>query len=821
MDELIVYPTPYLVRQHKMRQLQGKKGVAGEEPITYEAFVDRCIKQVVVSKHLLGDFKKNLVLHSIIRKLKMQNKLEYFDTIRSGYVQRVGEVIGELKQQDIDTETFDAIKLDRACHRDLALIYRAYQEFLNKNRLYDQEDRYILCKKHLLESDFISHVDEVHFKEFYYLSPIQQKIINALGEKAKISNSDLTSKMRQIKVVKSPNRRAEIVKLAQVILEDLQKGLLPHNLCIVLRDRAPYERILLEVFNEMNIPVNIQVHAALIQNPFVKALMKFFIGGTSEYFSQDVLDENIQNEKFSMIEWIGFVKGFLEERDFPVRFCDVHGDDFILFKRDLNAFEALINLFNELNDVSQMFSEESIGLQDFISLLDIHLKSRFYTYSESDEGIWVLSPVMLRGLTFDKVYVPGMVEGEFPKDFRPDWLLKDWERVNFNEKGYCLDTLDILLKKESEAFDFITASANTGYFSYPNVAENNTAVMMSSYLENLLSLYETSIENLSLESIYSFEGTNCSAPEPGVISESTRQKLMECFKEQPFSATTFNMYGECPYKFFLARVLNLSPPDEDGEYTALARGTVLHKVLEKFFRNHREGLEAQKLEDYSQEIKSLVDEIMENSGVKGNFLHPLLFEIEKNQMAENIVKYIASYLKQTGDFKPAFFEMGFGYNQEFAFDFAPDILFSGKIDRIDENSEGKLIIFDYKSGSTPDIKQIEEGTNLQMPLYIMACEQLLRKPVVGGAFISLKKGAVDNILVKDKNLPFVSGRRKKGVLSQTQWEELMTSVKNTIRQYADNVRSAQFALQPKKCPKTDSFGSFCDFTAICPWEGEE
>jgi len=296
---------------------------------------------------------------------------------------------------------------------------------------------------------------------------------------------------------------------------------------------------------------------------------------------------------------------------------------------------------------------------------------------------------------------------------------------------------------------------------------------------------------------------------------------MECFKERAFSATTFNMYGECPYTFFLASVLNLSPPDEDGEYTALARGTVLHKVLEKFFRNHREGLEAQKLEDYSQEIKSLVDEIMENSGVKGNFLHPLLFEIEKNQMAENIVKYIASYLKQTGDFKPAFFEMGFGYNQEFAFDFAPDILFSGKIDRIDENSEGKLIIFDYKSGSTPDIKQIEEGTNLQMPLYIMACEQLLRKPVVGGAFISLKKGAVDNILVKDKNLPFVSGRRKKGVLSQTQWEELMTSVKNTIRQYADNVRSAQFALQPKKCPKTDSLGSFCDFTAICPWEGEE
>ena len=32
MRELIVYPTPYLVRKHKIKQLQGKKGVAGKNP---------------------------------------------------------------------------------------------------------------------------------------------------------------------------------------------------------------------------------------------------------------------------------------------------------------------------------------------------------------------------------------------------------------------------------------------------------------------------------------------------------------------------------------------------------------------------------------------------------------------------------------------------------------------------------------------------------------------------------------------------------------------------------------------------------------------
>ncbi|NLZ52623.1 MAG: hypothetical protein GX892_05665, partial [Thermoanaerobacteraceae bacterium] len=634
MKELIVYPTPYLVQQHKMRQLQGKKGVAGEEPVTYEVFIDKCIKHAVAPKLFLGDFKKSLVLSRIVRKLKIQNKLDYFDTIRQGYIQRIGEVIGELKQQDIDTNTFDAIKSNKACHRDLALIYKTYQEFLKDNRLYDQEDRYILCKQHILESNLISHIDKVHFKEFYNLSPIQQKILSILGKKAVISNSDLGPEMKQIKVIKAHNRRAEVIKLAQVILEDLQEGFLPYNLCIVLRDRDSYEHILLEVFKHMGIPICLQLQAALVQNPFIKALIKFFQGESSEYFSGEVPDEDIQNKKASMIEWTDLVNSILKNKGFPLRLCDVHGKDIVWLKRDLNAFESLTNVLDELNDVSQIFSAETFDLQEFVDLFSLYLKSRLYTYSSSNEGILVLSPVMLRGLKFDKIYVPGMVEGEFPRDFRSDWLLKDWERVNFNKKGYYFDTLDTLLEKEMEAFDFIRASANIGYFSYPNVADDNTAVLVSSYIENLLGSNTASIENISLKSIYHFEGTDYTIPEPGVISDNTKQKLKEYFKGKPFSATAFNMYGECPYKFFLARVLNLSPQDEDSEYTAMDKGTVLHKILENFFKNHKEGLEAKKLDEYADEIKTLADEIMESLCLKENFLHPLLFEIEKNKIAE-------------------------------------------------------------------------------------------------------------------------------------------------------------------------------------------
>ncbi len=818
MKELIVYPTPYLVKQHNKAQLEGKKGVTGELPVTYEVFVEKCIKEFVASKKFLGDFKKNLLLNRIFRKLKKQNKLIYFHIPRQGYIYRIGEVIGELKQQDIDPRTFESIRDEKSYQKDLSLIYRTYQDFLISNRLYDQEDRYILCKKNISKNKFIAHRDVVHFREFYELTPIQQKILSALGDKAKADNLDLAPKMKEIKVIKAQNRRTEIMILAQVILEDLWEGFLPENVCIVLRNPDVYEHLLHEIFEERGIPIRLDKQAALIQNPFIKALLRLFQGELTDYFSEELQEESTKS--YTIGKWTANLEKFLINQGYPGRFCDIHDNDIVLIKRDLEAFDSLGGLLNELNDMDRFIPEETITFENFVNRLEFYLQSRIYNYSPPKDGIWVLSPAMLRGLRFDKVYVPGMIEGEFPRDFRPDWLLKDRDRVICNKKGYDFDTLDNLLEKERESFDFLTASSSMGYFSYPKVLEDNTSSLMSSYLQELLDLFAAPVKNVRFESVYRPKTLESSMTKPGVISEKTKHRLKKFFFKKPFSVTAFNTYGECPYKFFLARVLNLSPPDDEGEYTALARGTVLHKILELFFKNHRKGFEHAKLDEYADEIKILTDEIMESSGVKESFSHPFLFEIEKEEIVNNIIDYLAWHIAQGGDFKPVFLELGFGYKKGFSLDFAPDILLSGKIDRIDEDSEGRLVVFDYKSGSTPDIKQVEEGTNLQLPLYIMASEQLLKKPIVGGAFISIKKGSVDNILVRDRNLPFVSKRRKKGILRQEEWEDLMETVKTTIRAYADNIREARFPMQPKKCPKIQMYGSFCDFTEICPWEGD-
>ena len=285
MKELIVYPTTYLVWQHRMAQLKGKIGVTGEYPVTYEVFIEKCIEDQVTSKIFLGDFKKNLILYQILQK-QMTN-LKYFDTPRQGYIKRIGEIIGELKRQDIDAKSFKNIVSQKPIHHDLFLIYQTYQEFLIKNRLYDKEDRYIICKDNVLKSEYIARWDKIHFEEFFDITPIQQKIIQALGSKAKLSNSDLKPKMKKVSVIKAQNRRTEVYNLAYTIIEDLKKGLLPEDICIVVRNRVNYEHLLHEVFEENRIPLRLEVSASLVQNPFIKSLLRFFQGELTDYFRKN------------------------------------------------------------------------------------------------------------------------------------------------------------------------------------------------------------------------------------------------------------------------------------------------------------------------------------------------------------------------------------------------------------------------------------------------------------------------------------------------------------------------------------------------------
>lgn len=415
-----------------------------------------------------------------------------------------------------------------------------------------------------------------------------------------------------------------------------------------------------------------------------------------------------------------------------------------------------------------------------------------------------------------------MAEGEYPRDFRPDWLLREEDRHYINQQGYNLDTIDILLRRERESFGFLTSCSDVGYFSYPLTEEGGSPHLMSTYLEELMA---------KAEKVLKFQGDFASAYRAkktdqgkgyssGVwdiddIPEAGRNCL-----DKPFSASSINSYGQCPFKFFLERALNLAKDPEEGEYTKMARGNVMHRVLQGFYSQRLgEGLRKEDMAQYAEEITASMEEHL-GAEYRKSFEHQRLYEMERDELVETLVKYIEYNVKTQGDYTPWKLEYPFGFEEPFTLKGLPDVKLRGVIDRVDISPEGDMVIFDYKNSGTPPVEEVYQGISMQLPLYILAAEALLGKSVKGGAYISLKKATAGSVLVKDKALPFAK-RKRTGIFTEEEWEEFKAKVVNILRSQVDRISRGEFPPEPKKCPKIDEYGAFCDFTEVCPWEVEE
>src|SRR5262249_5568729 len=84
---------------------------------------------------------------------------------------------------------------------------------------------------------------------------------------------------------------------------------------------------------------------------------------------------------------------------------------------------------------------------------------------------------------------------------------------------------------------------------------------------------------------------------------------------------------------------------------------------------------------------------------------------------------------------------------------ADRIKLRGRIDRIDRSGDGKLIAYDYKSAAYHGVREMEEGIDLQVPIYILALRQLFDAEwgaIVGGGYYELRIGSRNKGLYQEK-----------------------------------------------------------------------
>ena len=235
--------------------------------------------------------------------------------------------------------------------------------------------------------------------------------------------------------------------------------------------------------------------------------------------------------------------------------------------------------------------------------------------------------------------------------------------------------------------------------------------------------------------------------------------------ERIWSASQLKDYGLCGFRFFAKRLLKLEETAEpEAGLDAAQLGSLNHRILEETYREIRQRglrIDESNLEAARNIFAQAADDILERAPALFNFRATSTWQEEKQVLRNRL----AALVKQ--DFSPdsplnRFGEARYAHDIELQLnhakiELAPEespLRIAGFIDRIDL-VDGKLVVIDYKSGTTAiGRREMEIGRDFQMLVYMLALRSLLKRfghdvEVAGGLFWHLRNLQASGICVAE------------------------------------------------------------------------
>ena len=222
------------------------------------------------------------------------------------------------------------------------------------------------------------------------------------------------------------------------------------------------------------------------------------------------------------------------------------------------------------------------------------------------------------------------------------------------------------------------------------------------------------------------------------------QERYSIFKAS-ISPTQLEVYAECPFQYLLKEIMGIeavTEPEKEVTISPRDKGILVHDILWNFFTTLKKGSgtplqlrpeDGQRLEEIAH--KKFIE--FEQLGLTG---YPMLWEVEKRKMLEELKNFFSQELKET-EFIPTYFEVRYGMQpfrggeSEISTEEPVPLRIGekgmnlrGRIDRIDLTRDAKKgRVRDYKTGRIlARSNDFQGGRTLQLPLYLLAAKQLLQ-----------------------------------------------------------------------------------------------
>lgn len=541
-------------------------------------------------------------------------------------------------------------------------------------------------------------------------------------------------------------------------------------------------------------------------------------------------------------------------------FCGVLDD---YFDDRAEGFEDLKHEVEQLGTVGAVGGSFSLG--SFVDALRANLEAKYVRPAKFGEGVIVADYRQAAGLQFKHVSLCGAFEGALPAGPGPDSLVDDRSWAALRLSHPYIEDVRLRLERSEQGVARAVASAGSGRLVWSSPVSESGGTRDRYPSPHMVAAARTLDPQLAtaskLRTAATIEGVLRRGTSPmalylrgaavdqseaavrqaislwragggpaqghraaravgmlrarrsarftefdGNLSGLQGAQLLELQRVQ--SPTSLERYATCGFQYLCGSVLRIKEIEEPAErqmMDAAERGTLIHKVLERFFKDQmdagRPALNEPWTEADSETMLQIADEELRKAEERGITGLDVYAEHEARTIRADLVRF----LEEDTAFRRAYGTVPVGLEQDIPESEVGAVRMRGRVDRIDRTPDGRIaIVIDYKSGSAWGSEKVGGaddpfvgGTKLQLPTYLAAARDAETK--IALYWFITHKGGFTTALYNPNS-------------------ELDDRYRRTVEAIANGIRAGSFPAFPGE--EDEWRGSFnnctyCDFTRIC------
>ena len=276
---------------------------------------------------------------------------------------------------------------------------------------------------------------------------------------------------------------------------------------------------------------------------------------------------------------------------------------------------------------------------------------------------------------------------------------------------------------------------------------------------------------------------------------------------ETFRVTDLERMAGCSSAWFIERYLR--PGDIDQAIDPRMRGSIAHVAMQRFYSQlpsvipGAERVTPANLEAAVRLMHACVDSALD-SGLRID-----ADDLQRRELGQSLRNDLEQLVRgeatARSTFVPRRLEVSFQ-----AYELAPGVAVSGKIDRVDADPlSARGMIVDYKSGAAPSATQIHDEARLQIPLYLLVLRDQLGLEPMGGVYMPLGDRNARGLMRAGEDA--VPGFAKADYLVDADFEAEIEHARGVAVGLAERIRAGDVRHDPHggDCP------GWCDLWRIC------